>query len=65
MGIKYIHPIFVFHPPKENKKQKSQSQALFWKGPYTFFLSNVALAGALTFDYPELGKNSSNPSTSW
>lgn len=32
MGIKYIHPIFIFQPPKENKKQKSQSQALFLEG---------------------------------
>lgn len=59
----HIHPIFVFRPLTENKKQTSQSQFLLWKGTDTFFYQIQISAGAWVFAYTNLGKNRCHPRT--
>lgn len=61
MGIKYIHPIFIFQPPKENKKQKSQSQALFLEGALHILFIRDSFSRCFNVWVPQTGKEQDSP----
>lgn len=57
MGIKYIYPIFLFHPPKENRKQKKSKSGPILEGAFRIVSTDTDWAGA----EPQTGKEQMSP----